>query len=247
MRCMAIIVIIIGLVAPLEAYAEVTATSQKQLSEFNIDLTGNSSNEKVKLNGVPFAPDSNYYTEINTIISDSKDKQWDITYEGGYNPAIKFYDLDHDGVKDIFYQSDAGGNKGLYHYHLHTFKKDQLKEIALPEQQSIQAKFVNGFKIEIQIDYEAEPITAKLNNRSSKYIKLGIYNEEGKLLDSTTPLVEPISFFEPVEVEGREGYGLKSYQHISGAYHADLIGTVETVWYYDRDKWIILETEWLPS
>lgn len=246
MRAM-VIMSFIGLFFPLLTGAELTDTSLKQLETFNMDITGDSSKEKIKLNGAPFAPDSDYYAEIKAVISGNDDQQWDINYEGGYNPAIQFYDLNHNGVKDLFYQSAAGGNRGLYHYHLHTVSTNELKEVPLPEQKSIKAKFKDGFKVEIQIDHELEPETVNVNHRSSEYEQLGIYNENGKLLDSTTPIIEPISFFEPVEISDQKGYGLKSFQHISGAYHADLLGTVETLWYYEHDKWIILETKWVPS
>ena len=60
-------------------------------------------------------------------------------------------------------------------------------------------------------------------------------------------MIDPIAFFEPVEISDRNGYGLKSFKQISGAYHADQLGVVETLWYYEDGKWIALQVDWKGS
>ncbi|MFK4997211.1 hypothetical protein ACI2OX_05220 [Bacillus sp. N9] len=57
-------------------------------------------------------------------------------------------------------------------------------------------------------------------------------------------MIDPIAFYDIVQVKNKGGAGLKSYRQISGAYHADGLGTVETIWYDDKGKWDPVHTEW---
>src|SRR5699024_7919749 len=247
MRYLILVALFILLIPSATAAEENSEPPEKQLAKYHENITGDSDIETIELKGKLIAPDSEYYAGIWAAISNQDDQEWKIPFEGGYEPQIHFYDLNHDGVKDIFYQSAAGDSGGLYHYHLHTLKNKKLEEIALPKQEFLKAEFKNNFKVEIQINHEQEPDIVDVKDRSSEYVSLGIYNEDGDLLDETPPMIAPIAYFEPVKVSERKGYGMKSYQKISGAYQADQLGTVETLWYYEKDQWIILKTEWVPS
>ncbi|WP_010532329.1 hypothetical protein [Lentibacillus jeotgali] len=244
-------IILVGLITLLLPAAiaaeENDEPTSHQLNDYNHEVTGDTTEELVELKGKRLASDSNYYAEIWVSVSNSDEQEWKIPYEGGYDPEVQFFDLNHDGVNDMFFQSAAGGSGGFYHSHLHTLKNDQLKEIPLPEQEFINADFKDNFKVEIQIDHEQKPSIVDVKDRSSEYVELGIYDESGKLIEKTSPMIAPIAFYEPVKISEDKGYGLKSRQKISGAYRADQLGTVETLWYYEKDEWIILKTEWVPS
>ncbi|WP_052345712.1 hypothetical protein [Paucisalibacillus sp. EB02] len=211
------------------------------------DVTGNGLKEIIELKGVLFSPDSNYYRDIVAVITSSENKVWEIPYMGGYDPSLSFIDLNHDKVNDIFFQSATGGSGGLYQYHLHTLVKNKLSEIPLPEQPFVKGKFLDNFKVEVTISPNMEPNIVDAQTRKDDYIRLGLYSKDGKLLKETSAMIDPIAFFEPIFISKSKGYGLKSYQQVSGAYHADQLGTVEMLWYYDRDKWIILQTKWMPN
>ncbi|WP_373893117.1 hypothetical protein ACUL41_07100 [Virgibacillus natechei] len=217
------------------------------IETYEADVTGDGQSEVIELKGILFSNDTNYYREVWIDITSVHDEQWTITYEGGYDPSLQFIDLDHNEVQDIFYQSATGGSGGLYNYHMHTLKNEKVGEIPSPEQLHIRGKFMNDFKVEIQLAPDSEPNIVDVSERSEEYIQLDIYNDEGKLSEATSVMIDPIAFFEPVLLSKSNGYGLKSYQQISGAYHADQLGTVETLWYYENDEWIILQTEWVPS
>ncbi|MFD2628945.1 hypothetical protein [Oceanobacillus kapialis] len=211
------------------------------------DVTGDGQTEEVKLYGIKFSPDSAYFRQIwAEIIGDSK-RNWKITYQGGYEPKIQLIDLNHDGIKDIFYQSATGGSGGLYNYQLNTLAKGVLEEIPLPEQRFLEGSFKENFIVSIQISPDSPPYEMDVSARAEDYFRLGIYNEEGDLLKPQSVMIDPIAFFEPVLISKRKGYGLKSYQQISGAYHADGLGTVESLWYFENGKWILLQTDWIPS
>ncbi|API90892.1 hypothetical protein [Virgibacillus sp. 6R] len=226
-------------------YAE--ETKPTLIQTYHADVTGDNKLETIKLLGTLFSSGSTYYREIWAEISNEQN-QWQIIYPGGYDPSLQFIDLNHDGIKDIFYQSATGGSGGLYSYQLNTILHTVLQRIPLPEQTYLSGSFQPNFKVNIQLTATSKPIKVDVQPRAEDYIRLGIYNKEGNLIsENKSVMIDPIAFFEPIKISASKGYGLKSYQQISGAYHADQLGTVETIWYFENDNWIIIKTDWVPS
>lgn len=232
---------------PVIAEESIKIPEPEIINEFAEDVTGDMVKEKIELKGIRFSEDTTYYRNIWIDISNIHSDEWRISYDGGYEPTIQFVDLNHDGLNDIFYQSATGGSGGLYQYQLHTLKNGKVTAIPLPTQHYIKGKFINHFNIEIQISPDQEPINIDVADRADEYKRLNIYDENGKLLKQTPVMINPIALFEPTLISRDKGYGLKSYQQISGAYHADQLGTVETLWYFDKDQWVILKTKWVQS
>jgi hypothetical protein len=232
------------LTAPSVIAQEIPETVE--LESFEADVTGDGQDEKIILKGTPFSADSSYYQDVWAEITNELDESWTISYEGGYEPSLQLVDLNGDGIKDIFYQSATGGSGGLHHYQLSTLRNSELNEIALPEQEYLEGAFEENFTVIFRLSPSHKPIEIDVSDRASDYIRLGIYDEEGNLLEPNSVMIDPIAFYEPLLISKSKGYGLKSYQQISGAYHADQLGTVETLWYYENGEWIILQTEWVP-
>lgn len=213
------------------------------IAEYTEDVTGDGETETIELFGVPFSDDTAYFRDIYVTITSNTD-EWRIDYQGGFDPTLEFIDLNHDGVVDLFYQSATGGSGGLYTSQLDTLAKGKLKNIPLPKQDYVKGYFEDGFNAVIEIIPNKKPIIMDVEARKADYIRLGIYDEKGAILKQTPLMVDPIAFFEPILVSESKGYGLKSYKQISGAYHADQLGVLETLWYYENDRWIILQTDW---
>ncbi|PAV27715.1 hypothetical protein CIL05_20410 [Virgibacillus profundi] len=216
------------------------------IETYESDITGDGQDEIIELKGILFSEDASYYREIWAEITSKHGQQWKITYGGGYEPVLQFVDLNHDNINDIFYQSPTGGSGGLYNYQLNTLANEKLTDIPLPEQRYIKGMFEDNFNVIIQISPDSKPIVMDVKDRKDDYIRLGIYDTEGNLLKPKSVMIDPIAFFEPILISKSKGYGLKSYQQISGAYHADRLGTIETLWYYENNEWIILQTDWVP-
>ena len=229
------------------AFASETKPEPIIIETYESDVTGDGQDEKIELKGVLFSEDASYYREIWAEITTPHNEHWKITYGGGYDPVLQFIDLNHDKINDIFYQSPTGGSGGLYTYQLNTLANEQLTDIPLPEQRFVKGEFKDNFNVAIQITPEGKPIIVDVKDRKDDYIRLGIYDTEGNLLKPKSVMIDPIAFFEPVLISKSKGYGLKSYQQISGAYHADQLGTIETLWYYENNEWIILQTDWVTS
>lgn len=219
------------------------------ISNYEDDLTGDGQKETIKLKGVLFSEEGNYYRDVWTEITSKHSEQWRIQFEGGYEPEIQFFDLNHDNINDLFYRSATGGSGGLYSHHLYTLKNNTIKEIPLPQQSYIKGNFKDDFQINIQISIKnnSRPIILNVENRAKEYMRLGLYNKQGKLMKPITVMIPPIAFYEPILISKSTGYGLKSYQQISGAYHADQLGTIETLWYLENNQWVILQTNWVAA
>ncbi|BCB03798.1 hypothetical protein [Bacillus sp. KH172YL63] len=210
------------------------------------DVTGDGKKDRIELKAIPFSPDALFLKQIWADIATSAGSKMRIDYEGGYEPAIQFVDLNHDGIKDMLYSSATGGSGGLYDMDLHTAAGGQLKDIGLPEPLTIQAQFEDDYKASLSFADTNQAYTVNLADRKEDYEKLGIYTD-GELNEPMELMVLPYAFFEPVKIFGKKGKGLKGYQQISGAYKADGIGTVTSYWYYDQGKWNLKKIKWKES
>lgn len=215
------------------------------ITTYEEDITGDGLKETIELKGILFSQDSKYYREIWADITNAYAEEWRINYQGGYEPKIQFIDVNHDNINDLLYQSATGSSGGLYNNQLHTLKNGKIIEADLPEQLYIKGAFINNFKVDIQISPSKKNKSINVGDQAEDYIQLGIYNKDGQLLKPTLVMIDPIAFYEPILIGKSNGYGLKSYQHINGANHADQIGTIETLWYYQNGDWVILQTDWV--
>lgn len=244
---MKLLFLLLLLVPSVTLAAETEPQEAILIETYQEDVTGDGENETIELKGILFSPDTQYYKDIWATVTSPSGTDWKINYGGGYEPVLQFTDLTHDGIKDIFYQSPTGGSGGLYTSDLHTLANGEMQEIPLPEQPYVSGKFEENFNVTIEIVPNGKPIVIDVKDRAEDYIRLGIYDKNGKLLQPTPLMIDPIAFFEPILISDSKGYGLKSFKQISGAYHADGLGTVETLWYYENGNWVILKTEWIPA
>lgn len=214
------------------------------IATFNEDLTNDGYHETIQLNGQLLAPASNYYHQITVDIFHNDAKQWHLKFSGGYDPVIDFLDLNNNGTNDLFYQSKKSDGQAIYDQHLYTLNNYHLQEIPLPKPYDLKGKFLGDFQAQIQISPlgHVEPIIVDISRQKQKYIKLGIYNHKGNLQQEKKLTISPAFLYNPVRLSIRNGYGLKSFQKVYGAGETDEIGVIETLWYYENDGWIILQT-----
>ncbi|GAA0314956.1 hypothetical protein GCM10008967_01830 [Bacillus carboniphilus] len=223
---------------------ETNNETNKVVQEYKEDVTGDGKQDTIVLEGVPYDKDSPYLKEIFLIVETDANKKFKVTLEGGYEPEAEFQDLNHDGVKDVFISVATGGSGGIYNYYLYSFKDNKQVDVGVPEPLTIQGEFQDDYKAIVSIPETQESYTVDLSGRKDEYDRLGLY-VDGKLNEPTELMVDPYSFMKP-ENFGNVGYGLKAIQAISGAYHADGIGRVESKWYYKDNKWTLVDARFIP-
>ena len=217
----------------------------KMVQTYEEDVTGNRQKDQIILKGVPYDETSLYLKEITLQVQTDQNQSFSIPLEGGYEPFAEFKDMNHDGVKDVFVSVSAGGSGGIYNYYLYSFKDSHEVNLTVPKPLVIQGQFTDGYKATVSIPVTKESYTIDLKNRKKEYDRLGLYIN-GKLNEPTELMIDPYSYMKPKEY-GEKGYGLKAIQAISGAYHADRIGQVESDWSYKDGKWNLMGAALIPS
>ncbi|MBS4173015.1 hypothetical protein [Bacillus sp. FJAT-49736] len=214
------------------------------IKTYNKDVNGDGKKEKILLKGMPYQQGHSYFQKIWSEIVIPKHPLVTLPYKAGMAPKLEFADINHDKVKDIISSSATGGSAGLYHYRINSLKDNQITNIPLPAPLNLQGQFENSYKAFINIGDTKEIIRLDLAKRKKDYIRLGLFQDNGKLNEPTELIIAPVAQYKTVKIKGKKGYGLKSYRQISGAYHADLIGVLEATWYYDNGKWNLVKTQW---
>src|SRR5699024_8773278 len=108
------------------------------------DVTGDGRNETIELKGVLLSEETEYYHKIWADITSVDNKEWKISYQGGYEPALKVFDATQDKTSDIFYQSAMKSGGRLHHYQLDTLVNEEHEHIPLPNQTYISGKFTDN-------------------------------------------------------------------------------------------------------
>lgn len=205
------------------------------ISENKVDVSGDHKVDKVMIKGIPYEKGSQFLKEIILDIHASNGKTYEANLEEGFDPTVQFVDLNHDGIKDMFISINTGGSGGISNYNLFTLKDFSLTDLDVPEPLIINGQFQNGYKATITIQETNQSFTFDLRNRADDYERLGLF-QNGKLSEPTELMVDPFSTLKPTMLSSNK-YGLIGIQAISGAYHADRIALVESVWEYKAGKW----------
>ncbi|OJH19465.1 hypothetical protein BLX88_09805 [Bacillus obstructivus] len=223
---------------------ESETVKEKVIHEYNMDVTGDKKNDHIVLKGIQIDPSSAYMKKIWAEITTSANTKYRIDYAPGYEPKIEFADLNHDGVVDLFQSSATGGSGGLNNYHLSTLKDGTASILPLPHSLNIQGHFENNFKASIQIPETQFTKTVDLSNRKKDYIRLGLYQKNGELNEPTELMIDPVAMYKIIKLNGTKEVGLKAYRQISGAYHADVLGTVTSIWNFENGTWKLKSAKW---
>jgi len=212
--------------------------------EYRKDVTGDGKEETIKLKGIPFEAGSHFLKAVYATVATSTGKTFKLMYEPGYDPKLTFLDVNHDGVKDIFESSATGGSGGMMNYRINSIKGEEQSEIPLPPPLKLQGKFDQAFTASLKIMDTNQTFLINLRSRQKDYVRLGLYQKNGILNEPTELMIDPVAVYKPVKISGKKGYGLLGLQQVSGAYHADRIGTILSTWYYEHGRWQLIKTKW---
>ncbi|KAB2335774.1 hypothetical protein [Bacillus mesophilum] len=199
------------------------------------DVTGDGQPDHIYIKGLPYDEGAGFLKEIKLEIMASNGKTYTKDLEPGYEPSIVFQDLNHDHVKDMLIMIPTGGSGGLSHYYLYTLKDFKLKDVGIPEGLTTNSQFLDGYKAKLEIQNTGQTFEFDLKDRKKEYDRLGLY-QNGKLNEPLELMIDPYGSMKPVLFENGQ-YGLRAVQGISGAYHADGIGYIESTWLYKNGKW----------
>ncbi|GEM_PF-1984632 len=205
------------------------------------DVNGDGVSDRVYLIGHKQEDASSYVDSMKLIVENgTNQKRTDVALDkmGGYQTELLLRDFTGDKTVDALVTAASGGSGGWYYNQVVTL--GDTPSIIFGEKEnnrdSISGQFLDGFKVEIN-DSIGSGVIMDVHDRTADYLRLGLYNEEGKLQKQTNLMVTPFGRLEAVDVNNDGIYELKGIQRISGAYNADGLANVETVLSYTGGFW----------
>lgn len=215
------------------------------------DVTGDNVKDEIILIGDKlYSKEDIFVDNLTVVVKDGQNKEFvKATYEGfcGYGGELFVGDLTGDKVNDAMVTADTGGSGGVYDHMIATFKDNKPVVIFSEENNGgvkFTGKYVDGFMAEIVAESLNRTIMMDLSVNKARYIEMGIYNKEGKLLTEVEPWSCSFSELEAVDYNCDGVFELRGVQRIAGTCNADSISYVDSVWNFDNSKWNIKELKY---
>jgi hypothetical protein len=212
------------------------------LDSTTADVTGDGIIDSIVLGGHKDKAEDHYSKKMTLVVRDGKSGQTqsvDLDM-GGYEGKLFAGDFTGDHVADVMISAPTGGSGGIVDNRIATFTGSSPALIFTSDNNkgaNFTGKFLDGYKTEIINTDTGKSIIIDNGRNRADYVRLGIYDEKGNVLKEQRPWHYPFSLLEPTD-SNRDGiYELKGYQRIVGAYNADPIAEVETLWKYQDSAW----------
>jgi len=206
------------------------------------DVTGDGTSDTVYVIGHKREANSAYMDSIKVFVENGADQsRTEVALDklAGYEAQVVLRDFTGDQIPDALITVATGGNGGMYLNRVVTFTGEPTVLFSDKDDQGnfVSGQFIDGYKAEIR-SATGPTVTIDTSARKDDYLRLGIYDQTGKLIKPTKLMISP-SFgkLEPVDVNHDGIYELQGSQRISGAYRADGLATVETVLAYTDGSW----------
>lgn len=220
------------------------------LAEQKVDVTGDQTPDTVTLIGNKANPQDVYNPSFIIMVFNPLVKGYTFfkTPDGGYNPTMQFYDFTGDKVPEILLSASTGGSGGVSNFFLYSAKANQPKELPTPPPLTLSGQFLDNYKVRIYVAEQNRAYTIDVSNRKQQYDNLGIY-QNGRLIKPTTIMTNDYAQLRPVDINKDGVYDLQGFQRVSGAFNADTLGYVVSIWKWDRNanKWALLNTSFQPQ
>ena len=183
--------------------------------------------------------------ELMLIIkSENERKEFDLDDFSGYEPEIEIKDFTGDHNKEIFLRAATGGSSGIYNHLIlaydgksfnKLFDKDNNRGIV------VNGYFGRDFTAHLFFEELDKEVDLDISENKGSYIEKNIYNTDGNMVlrNLIRPYSNPFSLLEAIDYDGDNVYELRGIQRIVGAYNADTISEIESIWSYNSGKWVI--------
>ncbi|SKC92269.1 hypothetical protein [Maledivibacter halophilus] len=214
------------------------------------DVTGDEVKDDIILVGNKMQKEDIFSTSLNVVVKDGKTNEYSkATYEnfGGYEGTLYVQDFSGDKINDVMVSTSTGGSGGIYDHFIATFKDNNPTVIfdnKDNEGVKAEAKFIDDFKVEINIEGIGQKAIVDVSVNKDKYIEDGLYDKNGKVLKDSAPFSYPFSLVEARDYNGDGTYELIGHQRVVGLYNADTISHIDTVWSYKDSKWTVEELKY---
>lgn len=210
------------------------------------DVNGDGIPDEVFLTGVK-TEDSPFIQNITLVIKDGRSGVFtkvDLKENMGYNPTLLLNDFTGDGVEDILVSIASGGSGGFMYYYIYS----DLNNISsllfdydvFNNNYEYDVIYRNNYKVEVINRTAKSSYILDIKYKGPQYLS-EIYDSNGKLKAPITGFVDGLSGLYPIDFDSNEVYELLGYQKISGRYHADGLGYVQTSLKWDGTDFVPFE------
>ncbi len=213
------------------------------------DVTGDAIEDNIFLIGRKAKPDAIYADQIDIIVQNgATGNQVSTQLEnfGGYEAKLFVGDFDGDKISDVMVSAPTGGSGGIVGHVIATFSGAEPKVIFAEKNNGgakFTGRFVDGFKAELVNENTGRSTIVDLSANKDRYLGSNVYSPEGKLLKEVKPYSYPFSVIEPIDFSRNGTYELRGHQRVVGAYNADLVANVTSIWKYEDNEWRIKQIE----
>ena len=207
------------------------------------DVTGDGIADEVYLVGRQPQTGSRFIHDLRIMVIHGADQSVHtlaLDKMGGFAPQLFLGDFSGDKVPDIYVQVASGGSGGWSYHRIVTFCDAVPREIFGNKENgnsNISGQFIDGWRVRLTDSATGKMTVLDVSSRRQDYLRLDIYNEDGKLMKPTKTMTTPFGPLTPVDVDHNGTFALQGVQLISGAYHADGLANAATVLTYDGACW----------
>lgn len=195
------------------------------------DVTGDKVPDQVYLTGTK-TPDSPFIQQITLHVQDGrtgKVASVPLPENAGYNPYLFLGDFTGNGVADIFISIATGGSGGIMYHYLYSFLNNKANILfdsnKYNEEYKYEVTYQDYYKVKVISQKNNQTYLIDISMRDPEYLN-EIYDANGKLKNSISGFVNPLSGLYPVDFDYNHVYELLAYQKIAGRYNADSLGYV---------------------
>ncbi|MGH4123920.1 MAG: hypothetical protein ACREV6_13420 [Clostridium sp.] len=206
------------------------------------DVNGNGIKEFISLTGISDLNLSGLYVDnICLEVYDSKtNKVKEIPVSknnSGYTPTLFAGDLNNDKAYELLVTIPSGGSGGMQAYSLISLKDNKVTNLLDQEKFNYgleyDVQFKDGFKVDVNVKESNKTYSLDISSMKDVYIEFNLYNKEGKLMQNTSGMRNPLSDVEIKAVNGK--YQLISSQRVIGTSNAETLGYVKGIWDIQKD------------
>ncbi|PYG88217.1 hypothetical protein LY28_01557 [Ruminiclostridium sufflavum DSM 19573] len=210
------------------------------------DVNGDNIPDYVYLTGIR-THDSSFIQDITLNIKDGKTgirQGFKLASNAGYSPALTLKDFTGDKVKDILISIASGGSGGIMFYYIFSDIDNQIRMIFDYEEYnnrySYKVSFEDFYRVCVKNIELKTKFIIDITYKGCEYLN-EIYEPNGELKAPIEGWVDPLSGLFPIDFDGNGIYELLGYQGISGRYHADSLGYLQSVLKWNGRKFYLME------
>jgi hypothetical protein len=210
------------------------------IDQKRIDVTGDGNPDWVRLIGHRTMADSPYFEHLYVQVPVKNERQpLSVRFAGGYNPKMTFCDFTggpmQRRIADVLVSAESGGSGGTSNFYMATFENEIARELPVPEPLTIRGRYVGDRQVRITIAETGQTVDLRVARPNPQ--------QDGDILPNAFSTLEPVDW-------NRDGTcELRGVQRVAGAFNADTIAYVISVWRYQRvlGQWRLLRALIVPQ